>query len=62
MPQVEKSHRHKELPPAEPMFAKVGIMDGPVQKVWPDQLTGRRLSLCLPRSDISPNLQGSDLL
>lgn len=22
------------------MFAKIGIIDGPVQKVWPDQLTG----------------------
>ncbi len=43
MPQVDKRHRHMELPPAEPMFAKVGIMDGPVQKVWPDQLTGKPL-------------------
>ena len=43
MPQTDKRHRHQLPPPAEPLFAKIGIIDGPVQKVWPDQLTGRAI-------------------
>ena len=40
MPQIDKKHRQQLPPPAEPVYAKIGIIDGPVQKVWPDQLTG----------------------